>query len=244
MRNLNNILLIIPAYNEELNIIATYSKVQNYMSKNNNKLDVIVINDGSTDSTYNVCKKNKIPVINLVYNLGIGNAVQTGYMYAKKHGYSIAIQFDGDGQHDIGNLDDLIDPILNNKANMVIGSRFIDDTSSDFKSTKMRRTGIKIISWTISILTNKKILDTTSGYRAIDKRLIDLFATNYPGEYPEPISIVKAIKHKYKIKEIPVRMNERTKGKSSINAWKSVYYMINVVFSIIIEAIGGWKHEY
>lgn len=225
-------LLIIPAYNEEKNILKTYKKV-----KKNGKYDAIVINDGSTDSTLQVLEENHIPHINLVANLGIGGAVQTGYKYALKKGYEIAIQFDGDGQHDVNCIESIIKPIQKGEANFAIGSRFIDKTSSDFKSTTARRIGIKIISVLIKLFTGKRIADPTSGFRAADKEVIELFAKSYPAEYPEPESTVGLIKNGFKIVEVPVSMNEREGGKSSIHTWKTVYYMMNVAISIFICSI-------
>lgn len=240
----NRILLVIPAYNEERSILNTCRTIWDYNKQNNTNYDIIVINDGSEDNTKKVCEDNNIPHLNLCLNSGIGNAVQTGYKYAKLHNYDIAIQFDGDGQHDVSYVKDIIKPLEEKKADMVIGSRFIDQSSSDFKSSGARRVGIKLISFFIKLFTGKKIYDTTSGFRAVDKKLIHIFADNYPNEYPEPVSTTSAIKRKYKVTEVPVSMNERTEGVSSIKAWKTVYYMINVIFSIIVEAIGGYKNEY
>lgn len=232
------ILLIIPAYNEEENILNTYKKIEEYNKKNKTKYDVIVINDGSLDNTSQICHENNIPVIDLIRNLGIGGAVQTGYKYALDHNYNIAIQFDGDGQHDVNYVKDIIKPILEKKANMVIGSRFIENNKNGFKSTKARRIGINIISKTIKLKTKVKIYDTTSGFRAGDKQIIKQFVLTYPTEYPEPISTVEAINHNLKIKEVPVNMKERVGGKSSINSWKNIYYMINVILSIILMGKG------
>lgn len=232
------ILLIIPAYNEEENILNTYKKIEEYNKKNKTKYDVIVINDGSLDNTSQICHENNIPVIDLIRNLGIGGAVQTGYKYALDHNYNIAIQFDGDGQHDVNYVKDIIKPILEKKANMVIGSRFIENNKNGFKSTKARRIGINIISKTIKLKTKVKIYDTTSGFRAGDEQIIKQFVLTYPTEYPEPISTVEAINHNLKIKEVPVNMKERVGGKSSINSWKNIYYMINVILSIILMGKG------
>lgn len=232
------ILLIIPAYNEEENILKTCNNIINYNKKNKTNYDLIVINDGSKDNTENILMKNNINHIKLIHNLGIGGAVQTGYKYALEHDYDIAVQFDGDGQHDVKYVENLIKPIIENNINMVIGSRFIDDSSSKFKSSKARRVGINLISLAIKLKTKKKIYDTTSGFRAVDKRIIKLFANSYPTEYPEPISTVNVIKNKYSIVEIPVSMQEREGGKSSINSWKTVYYMVNVILSIILARKG------
>ena len=190
---MQKVLLIIPAYNEQDNILNVYKKIK----KEDSTLDVIVINDGSKDNTGSICDKNKIPCVHLIHNLGIGGAVQTGYKYAKEHNYDIAIQFDGDGQHDVKYVPKLIKPILKKEANMVIGSRFIDKTSSDFKSSAARRIGIKVISFFIKLITGKKIYDTTSGFRAVDRSLICQFAEDYPLEYPEPVSTTEILKQNF-----------------------------------------------
>lgn len=234
------VLLVIPAYNEEKNILKTCNEIINYNKSKNCNYDYIVINDGSLDKTEEVLRNNNINHIELIHNLGIGGAVQTGFKYAYINNYDIVVQFDGDGQHDITYVQSLIDPIIKNKANMVIGSRYINNISK-FKSTKLRRIGIKIISFFIKICTKKKVYDCTSGFRAFDKELIVYFSNNYPLEYPEPVSTVEVIKNKKIIKEIGVNMNERNGGISSIRAWKNLYYMINVVFSIIVTSLRRYK---
>lgn len=196
------------------------------------------MNDGSKDKTEKICKENNIPYISLIHNLGIGGAVQTGYKYAYEHGYDVAVQFDGDGQHDVRYVENIIKPIKDKKADMVIGSRFIDKRSSEFKTSRARRIGIKLISFFIKIITKKKIYDTTSGFRAVDKKLIERFASNYPVEYPEPVSTTEVLRLGYRVEEVPVSMNERENGVSSIKAWKNVYYMINVILSIVIIGLG------
>ncbi|MCL2355023.1 MAG: glycosyltransferase family 2 protein [Oscillospiraceae bacterium] len=226
------VLIIIPAYNEEGNIKQTCETIKEY----DPDLSFIVINDCSTDNTAKVCAENGYKYINNIFNLGIGGAVQTGYKYAYNNGYDIAIQFDGDGQHDVNYVKDIVKPIAEGQANFVIGSRFIDDTSG-FKSTAARRIGIKIISGLIGIFTFKKITDPTSGFRAANKDIIKLFAGNYPVEYPEPETIMTLIRNKYMVKEVPVIMHERTAGISSIRSWKSAYYMTNVAISIFIASI-------
>lgn len=230
------ILLIIPSYNEEKNILKVYNEINKYYKNNKIKYDYIFINDCSTDKSEKIFKKNNINHINLIHNLGIGGAVQTGYKYALENNYDIAIQFDGDGQHDINYVSKIIEPILNNESNMVIGSRFIDN-SSNFKSTKMRRYGISLISFFIKLFTHNKVYDTTSGFRAVDRNLIKEFSKYYPIEYPEPVSTVTILKKGYTISEVGVSMNERKEGTSSIKTWKSVYYMINVILSIIVTGI-------
>lgn len=230
----SKILIIIPAYNEEECILETYSNIVEYNQKHHAHFDVIVINDCSKDNTRKILEENNIPHIDLVHNLGIGGAVQTGYKYAFKNKYDIAIQFDGDGQHDVSYIKDIVQPILAKEADFVIGSRFIDKSSSDFKSSGARRMGIKIISWSTKLVTGKKIYDTTSGFRAVNREIMGDFSFAYPTEYPESISSVELLKKNYDYKEVPVKMNERIGGVSSIRAWKTIYFMVNVVLSILI----------
>lgn len=236
------ILIIIPAYNEEDNILKAYNKIVDYNNAFNTNYDVIVINDCSTDDTLKICKENNIPVISLVHNLGIGGAVQTGYKYALENNYDIAIQYDGDGQHDVRYIKDIIRPIINKDSNLIIGSRFIDENSSEFKSSVARQLGIRLISFFIKIVTGKRIYDVTSGFRAADRLVIEDFSKSYPIDYPEPITNTELLKKNYTIKEIPVSMNEREGGVSSINSWRTVYFMINVILSILVVGIRRFKH--
>ena len=190
-----SVLLLIPAYNEEKNIVNTVNSIKQYK---NIKLDYIVINDGSTDNTKRIMQENDIDFIDLPFNLGIGAAVQTGYKYAFYNDYDIAIQFDGDGQHDINSVEALIKPILDEDVDMVVGSRYIDDTSS-FKSTFSRRVGIKVISALIHLLSKKRLKDVTSGYRVVNKKVIKIFANDYPYDFPEPITnyaLLKSLRHR------------------------------------------------
>lgn len=227
-------LLIIPAYNEEKNIENTIKKI---LDLHNPDIDYIIINDGSTDNTLEILENNHFNYLNLPANLGIGGAVQTGYKYALYKNYDIAIQFDGDGQHNVEYISQLIQQIEAGN-DLVIGSRFLDNLTG-FKSTKTRRVGIKLLSNLIKLCTGKKITDPTSGFRACNKKIIELFSMNYPYDYPEPDTIVKVIKKGFNVKEIPVIMNEQEQGKSSINMLKSVYYMIKVSLSIIISSFSN-----
>ncbi len=234
-------LLVIPAYNEEENILNTYKSVVEHNKKNKIKYDVIVINDGSADDTESILIKNKIPHITLIHNLGIGGAVQTGYKYAFENDYDVAVQFDGDGQHDVNYVDKIVKPIINKEADFTIGSRYVDKNTSEFKSTLARRLGIKLISFVIKLVTSKKVMDTTSGFRACNRKIIKEFASDYPTEYPESITTTELLKKGYNYKEIPVSMNERKAGVSSIKTWKQAYYMINVYLSIIMVGIRRYK---
>lgn len=232
---MKKILIIIPAYNEEGNILKTYNMIRAADVEGN--YDIIVINDGSDDNTKAICEANNIPIVSLVHNLGIGGAVQTGYKYGFEKGYDFAVQFDGDGQHDATYIKHLIKPLKDNKSDFVIGSRFIKGSKSQFKSSASRRMGIKLISLVIYFVTRKKIYDTTSGFRACNSKITEEFAKAYPYEYPEPITTTELLKKKYRIKEIPAEMNERQEGKSSIHSYKNIYYMLNVILSILIIGV-------
>lgn len=232
-------LLIVPAYNEEENILKVRNIIENYNEKSEQKLDYIIINDGSTDNTEKILEDNNIKHINLIHNLGIGGAVQTGYKYAHENDYDIAIQFDGDGQHDVNYVEKICKPLILQEADMVIGTRYLDKKESNFQSTFMRRFGSQIISMCIKTFCGKKITDPTSGFRAANKKVIKEFANSYPTEYPEPESTVSLLVNNYKIEEVPVSMNEREAGVSSItkNFWKPADYMIKVVLAIIVDSI-------
>lgn len=224
-------LIIIPAYNEQESIKKT---VEDIMEKAPH-FDYIVINDCSTDKTKEICETEEFNVIHLPVNLGIGGAVQTGYLYAARNGYDIAVQVDGDGQHDPQFLSKMADYMEAEHADMVIGSRFID--KEGFQSSGARRIGIKYFTMLIKLLTGTKITDPTSGLRMVNREIIEFFAEEYPKDYPEPESVVAILRRKKKVLEIPVIMRERSGGVSSISMKKSVYYMIKVSLAILIERI-------
>lgn len=225
---MGKILIIIPAYNEEKSI----EKVVDNLINNYPQYDYVIINDGSLDDTDKICQDKGYHYINLPINLGIGGAVQTGYQYALEKNYDIAVQADGDGQHNIEYIEDLIEPILTGDADVVIGSRFLE--KEGFQSSFFRRMGIRFLSFLIWITCGKQIKDVTSGFRAVNKKFIEIFAKNYPLDYPEPETIVATLIHRGCIREIPVVMNERQMGNSSINFTKSIYYMIKVTLAVLI----------
>lgn len=223
-------LVIIPAYNEEGAILDTVTDIRNKAPE----FDVIVINDCSTDSTRKILEDNAIAHINLPMNLGIGGAVQTGYIYAEKHGYDVAVQMDGDGQHDASYLNDMLAVMKQKKADMAIGSRFIENKG--FQSSSLRRVGINFFTGWIRKLTHQTITDPTSGMRMVNRRIIELFAEDYPKDYPEPETVVTILKNGYSISEVPVVMKARTSGESSISMRKSVYYMFKVSIACLMAA--------
>lgn len=223
-------LAIIPAYNEEKNLNALVDNILTQCDF----CDILIINDCSTDSTSLMTFHPKVKKIDLPCNLGIGGAVQTGYKYSYLNNYDIAIQVDGDGQHNPKYLKGLIEEVIKG-SNMALGSRFIE--KSGFQSTFTRRIGIRYFTNLIYLVTGKKVTDPTSGFRACDRKVIELFAKRYPVDYPEPETIVRLFKSNLTVKEIPVEMNERANGVSSISSLKSIYYMIKVTMAILIASI-------
>lgn len=224
-------LVIIPAYNEAGNIVKTVTDIETYAKT----FDYVIINDCSKDDTKEICEEHGFHIINLPVNLGIGGGVQTGYDYAYRNGYEIAVQFDGDGQHNAKYLDQMADKLEAEKLDMLIGSRFIENEG--FRSSFMRRVGIRYFTVLIKMLTGKTITDPTSGMRMTNRRVIEDFVRYYPKDYPEPESVVSLLKRGYDVREEAVVMNEREEGESSISALNSIYYMIKVSFAILIAAI-------
>ena len=239
MANKAKILLIIPAYNEAEGITENIRKIEEYRKISPYNLDYVVINDGSTDNEEEVLRENNINHIELIQNLGIGGAVQTGYIYAFENGYDIAVQFDGDGQHDIESLSHLVDPIINGEADFTVGSRFLDESNSEFKSSKSRQLGIKILSFLIYVTSKIRIKDVTSGYRAGNYKVIKQFVKRYPRQYPEPESYMHLFSKNIRVKEVGVRMFERSTGVSSINFLKGVNYMISVSLAVLVSSLIG-----
>lgn len=224
------VLLIVPAYNEEANIASAIEQIRSRPPRAEYTLDFIVINDGSTDRTSAVCRQLGAPCIDLLQNLGIGGAVQTGYLYAMRHGYDIAVQFDGDGQHDIRSLDPLLRPLLDGEADFCVGSRFLD-RASQFRSTPLRQAGIRYLSALLHLLAGLRVSDPTSGFRAASAPVIACFAREYPVDYPEPESLVYLKKQGFRIAEAAVNMFPRCAGKSSIDWKRSIYYMVKVTLA-------------
>lgn len=225
----NKILVLIPCYNEEENIVATVERLKSTCPD----ADFLVINDCSTDSSAALLKQHGYPFLDLPINLGIGGGVQCGYRYSREHGYTVTVQMDGDGQHDPTYLHAVVDPVLRGELDMCVGSRFI--TCEGFQTSFMRRVGIRFLSVLIRILCGKRVLDVTSGFRATSTRMTAYFADHYASDYPEPEAILAASLAGYKVGEAPVVMQERQGGVSSISAFKSVYYMIKVSLSLIID---------
>ena len=230
-------LLIVPAYNEQENIVRTIQDIE----ANAPGTDYVVINDCSKDNTREILKQYGANFLDLPVNLGIGGGVQTGYRYALEHGYDIAIQFDGDGQHDAKYISALIAPIEADEADCTIGSRFVK--KEGFQSSALRRFGIGFLSNLIKFLSGVKIYDVTSGFRAVNRRMIAFFAENYPQDYPEPDAILASALEGFRISEVPAQMRERIGGQSSISSFRAVYYMVKVSISLVICRLTGKRRS-
>ena len=223
-------LIIIPAFNESESIKYTIQNIR----QDAPDFDYLIINDCSTDKTESICREEGFNYLSLPVNLGIGGAVQTGYRYAVENGYDVVVQVDGDGQHDVRFLDRMVETLQRENADMVIGSRFIE--KEGFQSSAMRRVGINYFMYLIKALTKTRVTDPTSGFRMVNRRTAEIFAVNYPRDYPEPESTVYLLRRGKKVLEVPVVMRERQGGVSSIRLKRSIYYMIKVSLAILIES--------
>jgi glycosyltransferase involved in cell wall biosynthesis len=241
--SLNKILAIVPAFNEEENIASVISDLNSI----DIPIDILVVNDASVDNTSLAARSaGGSEIIDLPVNLGIGGAVQTGFKYAMRNGYDIAIQFDGDGQHKAREIKKLLGPIMAGEADIVIGSRFLGG-GVGFRSTFTRRLGIRLLQAISRILIREKITDNTSGFRAYNRGAFEFLSDFYPEDYPEPESVVLLGKKGFKILEVLVVMGERRGGESSIHGLLSLYYMIKVVLSMLVtftrkKSNGGGSH--
>jgi glycosyltransferase involved in cell wall biosynthesis len=219
---------IVPALNEE----GTVGRVIDEIREFDPGFDIVVVDDGSVDRTAGVAVDRGAYVLRLPFNLGIGGAVQTGYRFAFERDYDLAVQIDGDGQHDPQQLPKILEPVLAGEADLCVGSRFAGD--SRYRSSFARRVGIKIFAAVVSAVVRQKVTDTTSGFRAVNRKAIALFAADYPHDYPEVEATVMCVKHKLSLREVPVEMRERGGGASSITAVRSVYYMTKVLLAIFV----------
>ncbi len=208
---------IVPALNEEGAIGDVIDEIKAFDAS----FDVVVIDDGSTDRTTEVA------------HLGIGGSVQTGFRYAYENGYRIAVRVDGDGQHDPAQLGKVLDPVLRDEVDICVGSRWLERIEGH-RSSASRRIGIRILASTVSLLTRQRVTDPTSGFQALNRKAIALFAADYPHDYPEVEALVMVIRHRLRLREVPVAMRPRAAGRSSIRALSSVYYMVKVMLALFV----------
>jgi glycosyltransferase involved in cell wall biosynthesis len=219
---------VVPAYNEERNIARVVAELKEY----DPRLDVVVISDGSYDRTSDVARAAGAKVLQLPFNLGIGGAVQTGFRYAWENGYELAVRCDGDGQHIPAELPKVIAPVVAGDADIAIGSRFV--VNGGYRSSATRRVGIRLLALVVSAIARQRVTDATSGFQALNRRALELFAADYPHDYPEVEGMVMTIKHKLRLVEVPVEMREREHGRSSITALRSIYYMVKVLIALFV----------
>lgn len=222
---------IVPALNEEGSIGIVLDELRAFDAQ----LDVVVVDDGSIDRTADVARAHGAHVLRLPFNLGIGGSVQTGFRYAHENGYDLAVRVDGDGQHDPGQLGAVIEPVVRGDVDICVGSRWLE-SSDGYRSSASRRAGIRILATTVSMLTHQRITDPTSGFQALNRKAIALFAADYPHDYPEVEALVMVSRHKLRLQEVPVAMRPRAAGRSSIRALSSVYYMVKVMLALFVGA--------
>jgi glycosyltransferase involved in cell wall biosynthesis len=224
-------LTIVPAYNEAEAIGATIAAIRHWAPD----FDVLVVDDGSADATAEEARRAGADVLRLPFNLGIGGAMQAGYIYAHEQGHEVAVQVDGDGQHDPRHIPELLDRLhADPELNMVTGSRFLQPDGEGFRSSAARRVGIRFFARVLSLLTGQRVTDPTSGFRMTDRLGIELFARDYPPDYPEVEAILLIHRHRLRSCEVPVVMAPRLSGTSAISSTQSVYYMVKVLFGVLI----------
>jgi glycosyltransferase involved in cell wall biosynthesis len=220
---------IVPALNEEHTVPSVIDELRAF----DPGLDIVVIDDGSADGTARAAAAKGAVVLRLPFNLGIGGAVQTGFRYAFEHEYELAVRVDGDGQHDPGQLARILEPVLAGEADIAVGSRFATDAGG-YRSSRSRRAGIHLFAWTVSWIVGQRVTDTTSGFQALNRKGIALFARDYPHDYPEVEATVMVFRHRLRLVEVPVTMRERGGGRSSITKLRSIYYMVKVLLAIFV----------
>jgi len=221
-------LAIVPAWNEERDLAGVIGELRRAVPG----WDICVVDDGSSDATAAVARRAGAVVLRLPINLGIGGAVQTGYLWARSHGYDVAAQIDGDGQHDPQYLEGAVRPIVDGTADVVIGSRYLGP--GGFRSSALRRAGARYLSWFLRLRCRAHVTDPTSGFRVAGPRAIELFAAHYPSDYPEPEAIALATRHGLRVEEVPVVMRERQHGTSSIGPARTLYYLIKVSLALLL----------
>lgn len=226
-----SVLAIIPAFNEEVSIGGVINDIREHAPE----VDIVVIDDGSSDATFSKATALGAKVLRHPYNMGIGATMQTGYRYAARAGYGIAIQVDGDGQHRGDHIESILAPIREGKADVVVGSRFL--ALGDYKPSMARGAGIAIFSKVVSFILKEHFTDTTSGFRASNSKVIEFFSHHYPDDYPEVEALVLLHKKGFKVREVPVEMSVRSGGVSSITASRSVYYMAKVLLAIFVDLL-------
>lgn len=221
---------IVPALNEEGAIARVVDEIRAFDAG----LEILVIDDGSHDRTAQVAGAAGARVLRLPFNLGIGGAVQTGFRYAFENGFDLAVRVDGDGQHDPSQLGAVIEPVMRGETDIAVGSRYLAPSGDGYRSSATRRVGIRLLAPIVSLLTRQRITDPTSGFQALNRKAITLFAADYPHDYPEVEAIVLVVRHRLRLAEVPIAMRSRAAGQSSIRTLSSVYYMVKVLLALFV----------
>ena len=221
---------LVPALNEEGTIATVIAELRAFDSD----LEILVIDDGSHDRTADVARRSGARVLRLPFNLGIGGAVQTGFRYAFENGFELAVRVDGDGQHDPSQLAAVVEPVARGATDIAVGSRYLGARGDGYRSSATRRVGIRLLARVVSLLTRQRITDPTSGFQALNRKAITLFAADYPHDYPEVEAVVLVERHRLRLVEVPIAMRPRTAGRSSIRTLSSVYYMVKVLLALFV----------
>jgi glycosyltransferase involved in cell wall biosynthesis len=233
---MSSVVAIVPAWNEEGAIGGVVADIRAF----DPAIDVVVVDDASTDDTVDVARRNGATVLVLPFNVGIGGAVQTGFRYARDEGYAVAVRLDGDGQHDASELGKLLEPVLANEADFVVGSRFVDPGGS-YRPPFARRLGIRVFARLVSLLGGQKVTDTTSGFAAFDRAAIELYASEYPHDYPEVEATLVALRSGLRLRQVQVEMRERQAGTSSITFVRSIYYIVKVMLALLVASLRRYR---
>ena len=226
------IVAVVPAYNES----GAVGRVVDEIRAVSPEMEVVVVDDASTDETAAVAEARGATVLRLPFNVGIGGAVQTGFRYALEQGFERAVRLDGDGQHDASELQKLLEPLERGEADLVIGSRFVDDGAS-YRPPFARRLGIRAFARLVSLLGGQRVTDTTSGFIALDRAGIELFAREYPHDYPEVEATLVALRSGLRLSQVQVEMRERETGTSSITFVRSLYYIVKVLLALLVASL-------
>jgi len=223
---------IVPAWNESGAIGGVVDEIKELDAA----IDVVVIDDCSTDDTADVAESHGATVLRLPFNVGIGGAVQTGIRYARDEGYEVAVRLDGDGQHAASEIPKILDPVAAGDADLVIGSRFVDP-GGVYRPPFARRIGIGVFARLVSILGGQRVTDTTSGFVALNRAGIELFASEFPHDYPEVEATLVALRSGLRVTQVQVVMRERTTGSSSITFVRSLYYIVKVMLALLVASL-------
>lgn len=232
MRESPRVVAVVPAWNEAQAVGGVIDEIRSF----DQAIDVVVVDDASTDDTARVAEAHGATVLRLLFNVGIGGAVQTGLRFACAEGYDVAVRLDGDGQHDASELGKLLAPLAAGEADVVIGSRFVDPGGS-YRPPLARRLGIRLFARLVSLLGRHRVTDTTSGFLALDRRAVELFAEAYPHDYPEVEATLVALRSGLRLAQVQVEMRERATGTSSITFVRSLYYMVKVTLALLVASM-------